>query len=254
MVDSPFSSAVNANGVTTQGMKKDDILRTLEALRQNTDKRQGYMQARTYTDYLPQTLGTKPQDTSMWEQNLQGIQNQGDKALELSMVLHQNKLGRQQALRAKKQQKQQQQQLSQQQSTGGGGNSTPGPIKGFNPHAPLANYNWHGFNLRLNSSVMGRFVGFLNALSARGYKIKSIGTYANRNIAGSGGVQSLHALGLAMDINPSDNPVTYNGHNITNLPPGVGALAARYGLKWGGSWIHNKRDPMHFSVPYGGRE
>lgn len=252
---SPFASATTQNGVSAKGLKKEDILRTLEAIRANRDKRTGYSRPEQYEEFMPKRLDVPEPDTSRFDQRLRSIENQGDQALQLSMILAQNKLAKQQMLKAKKAKKRQHQQIQQQQQqsyTAGSGGASPGPIKGFNPNAPLRNYNWHGYSLRLNSSVAGRFIGFLNALSARGYKIKSIGTYSNRNIAGTN-IQSLHALGLAMDINPSDNPVTWNGHVVTNLPPGVGALAARYGLKWGGAWRGPKMDPMHFSVPYGGR-
>lgn len=94
------------------------------------------------------------------------------------------------------------------------------------------------------------FQGFLNALTRKGYKINSLGGYANRNIAGTS-TRSLHSYGLAIDINPSANPVSY-GHNVTNLPRGIGKLAAQYGLVWGGNWNGSKRDPMHFSIPYRG--
>jgi hypothetical protein len=82
-----------------------------------------------------------------------------------------------------------------------------------------------------------------------GYKPTSIGGYSNRNIAGTN-KKSLHSYGFAIDIDPGRNPVTWNGQNITALPKGVGAMAARYGLMWGGSWKGSKRDTMHFSVPW----
>lgn len=260
---------------------QDDILRTLESIRNNQPTRQGYLQPQPYQQFMPNTQqGYQPQQNDQWNQNLQGINQIGKQATELSLVIAQNKAAlaaQQEAARKKQFSRQQLDATANAQAnaataannstppnTSGsnsynaitgqwGGSSNPNAPAGFNPHAPLVTEKWHGFTLRMNSSVINNFKHFLTALSKEGYKIKTIGTYANRNIEHTN-IQSLHALGLAMDINPSDNPVTYNGHVVTNLPPNVGSLAARYGLKWGGAWVHGKKDPMHFSVPYGGRE
>lgn len=102
-------------------------------------------------------------------------------------------------------------------------------------------------NITVNATAADNFVSFLRALNRTGYKVNSIGSYANRNIAGTN-TKSLHSYGLAVDINPAQNPVTY-GKVITNLPKGIGRLAAKYGLAWGGNWNGSKKDPMHFSVP-----
>jgi hypothetical protein len=256
----------------TRNPTRDDIIRTLADLQNQQQQRQSYLQAQPYQNFMPNTQlpGFQQRDTQMWDQNLQGIDQLGKNATELSLVIAQNKAAKQAQLRAAQRKKYSQQELAASANAAantpipGGSNSynaitgqygtAPGlaPIPKFNPHAPIVTRSWRGFSLRMNRSVIGHFVSFLNALSAEGYKIKSVGTYANRNIAGTN-VQSLHALGLAMDINPSDNPVTWNGHTVTNLPPNVGALAARYGIKWGGAWLGKKRDSMHFSVPYGGR-
>lgn len=101
--------------------------------------------------------------------------------------------------------------------------------------------------ITVNASTADNFVGFLRALNKTGYKVTSIGSYANRNIANTN-TRSLHSYGLAIDINPAQNPVAY-GKVITNLPKGIGRLAAKYGLAWGGEWNGSKKDPMHFSVP-----
>lgn len=135
----------------------------------------------------------------------------------------------------------------------GGPSSPPVHAGKFNPHAKLVTVSSHGIRFTVNSTVANRFTGFLNALWKTGYHFSSVGGYANRNIAGTS-TKSLHSLGLAIDVDPSRNPVFYNGvGGHYALPPNVGALAAKYGLAWGGSW-HHKKDYMHFSVPYGGRE
>ena len=251
---------------SSKNLTQDDILRTLESIRNQRQQPQTYFQPQPYTSFMPDTQqGYQPEQNQMWRQNLQGIDQQGKDATALSLTIAQNKAALESQKQAKLQKHFAHQQLVAQanataangaaagQSAGGQQHTPLAPAKGFNINAPKVTRQWHGFNLTMNSSVIGRFTHFLDALSAEGYKIKSIGTYSNRNIAGTN-VQSLHALGLAMDINPSDNPVTYNGHVVTNLPSNVGSLAARYGIQWGGAWLHSKMDPMHFSVPYGGRE
>jgi hypothetical protein len=58
-----------------------------------------------------------------------------------------------------------------------------------------------------------------------------------------GGGWSQHAFGNAIDINPSRNPMT--NKLITDMPPNVRDMAAKYGLSWGGDWKSTK-DAMHF--------
>lgn len=145
-------------------------------------------------------------------------------------------------------------------SKGGGGSTStasaytgPGGTvssKGVDPNASMRTMNFRGMSYQVNSSVANRFQGFLKALAKQGYVPKSIGGYANRNIAGTS-TKSLHSYGLAIDIDPGSNPVTY-GYVKTTLPKGVGKLARRYGLEWGGNWNGSKKDTMHFSVPYFG--
>lgn len=119
--------------------------------------------------------------------------------------------------------------------------------------------NSHGHTVTVNSSVAGRFKGFLDALWSKGYHFQSVSGYSYRTQRGAGaapGVMSLHSIGYAIDIDPTSNPtvpISRSGHYVYSLPPSVGALAAKYGLVWGGTW-HNSKDFMHFSVPYGGRE
>lgn len=232
-----------------------------------TQQRRAYLQPDEYKTFLPKGLDTPQSDYSHFERMNQMIDQQGQQANAYQSVLSQNLQAQKAAAEQARLEAQQRQAAAASQKDlnsvyGGlnGKNLDPGANYNyanfhgaFDPHAPLRNYNWHGHHLELNSSVANRFMGFLNALLKNGYTPKIIGSYADRNIAGTN-VKSLHSLGLAMDIDPARNPVTWNGHNITALPPGIGALAAKYGLMWGGSWTGQKRDTMHFSVPYGGRE
>ena len=98
---------------------------------------------------------------------------------------------------------------------------------------------------QVNPAFASNFDGFVKSLEATGYKIKSIGGYVDRNIAGSS-KKSFHSVGAAIDINPTENPVTY-GRIVTDMPEGIAGMASQFGLGWGGSWS-GKKDTMHFSA------
>jgi len=126
-----------------------------------------------------------------------------------------------------------------------------GPIR---PNAKIVTIrDGQGHSVQVNKTVADDFKRFLRALKKTGYDIDSIGGYANRNIAGTS-TRSLHSYGLAIDINPSSNPVYYGSRRgmHENLPRGIGRLAKRYGITWGGNWHGSKKDPMHFSFPFFG--
>ena len=124
--------------------------------------------------------------------------------------------------------------------------------KDFNPEA-LTTFSWRGHKITVNPVAAPAFHGFLDDLWKMGYRPKVIGSHADRNIAGTN-TPSLHSHGLAIDIDPELNPVTWNGKVITALPKGVGRIARKWGLTWGGNWKGNKTDSMHFSIPYLGRK
>lgn len=137
--------------------------------------------------------------------------------------------------------------------TGIGRIGSYGPITGIGlGRGKTFDYNGAkpGGRVTVNASAAPRFIGFLKALSKTGYKIHSLGGLNVRPIDGTN-TYSLHSYGLAIDINPSENPVSY-GRPVTNLPRGIGRLAAKYGLVWGGDWHGQKKDAMHFSIRYKG--
>lgn len=125
----------------------------------------------------------------------------------------------------------------------------------LDPNAGLTTFKAGGHSWTVNASVADRFKGFIRDLVATGYKIKTAHSYADRNQANGSGNPSLHSYGLAIDINAFAAGNSYNPGNTgvhqTNLPKGISALAAKYGLVWGGDW-KNSKDYMHFSVPYKG--
>ena len=108
----------------------------------------------------------------------------------------------------------------------------------------------NGQKWEVNQRVAPQFQGFLNDLDKAGYHAMiSSGGYANRPIRG-GTIPSEHAYGAAIDIGAEHNPLQYvsaGGPLRTDLPSNVGEIAAKWGLKWGGTFT-GRQDPMHFEV------
>lgn len=97
-------------------------------------------------------------------------------------------------------------------------------------------------NYTVHSAAADRISGFVNHLESSGYKIGSIGGYANRQKAGGGGL-STHATGTTIDINPSQNPFV-RGAPITDMPENIEKLAWAHRLSWGARF----GDAMHFET------
>lgn len=108
----------------------------------------------------------------------------------------------------------------------------------------LVTFKQGKFNVTVNRAAASAFQGFLHALTSRGYKLNDVEGYELRNKR-TNNTLSEHAFGTAIDINPDANPAGYHGEFKSNMPTWVGALAARYGLVWGGYWGKTP-DPMHF--------
>lgn len=110
-----------------------------------------------------------------------------------------------------------------------------------------------GKTFQVNSKYAKNFAGFIADLEATGYQIRSIGGYSDRNIAGTN-TKSWHALGVAIDINPAQNPVTQGAPGrapTTDMPANINEIANKWGLGWGGKWTGSKQDAMHFSLGEG---
>ena len=89
-------------------------------------------------------------------------------------------------------------------------------------------------------------------MGANRYRVTSVGGYNCRNIAGKNR-RSNHAYGLAIDINPAQNPHTFPGdsnYGQTNMPASFRQLFLSEGWGWGGNWRSSK-DTMHFSKASG---
>lgn len=81
--------------------------------------------------------------------------------------------------------------------------------------------------------------------SGEAYSVTSGAAWVWRNIGGKYAM-SHHAVGSALDINPSSNPYSSTGVLITDLPPAYVDAWVSAGFCWGGAWMDQK-DPMHFS-------
>ena len=250
----------------------EQLLNSLDSLKR---KQRPYLSPKDYKSFLPDRLNTPDRpDLSAISYRMGTVLDKSKAATELEFVKNKNEADYQEMVRAQKQMELAKKNLAKAHkptiygkpgslningkvtnvwginSVGGGSIGPGGKFRDPTPfklHAGLGTYKWKGRSLTVNRSMANNFIGFLNALSKTGYRVTSLGSYANRNIAGTS-TKSLHSYGLAIDINPSQNPVTY-GYIKTNLPPGVGQLAAKYGLAWGGNWNGSKKDTMHFSKP-----
>ena len=130
---------------------------------------------------------------------------------------------------------------------------------------------------RRTSRSRALFEGFLDEITANGYRVRDASGYAFRCTSGNGGWNcpsgdptdlSNHAWGLAIDMNASTNPIrSYSSVNgvtacmtpiQTDLPQWVIQTAEKWGLYWGGyGWNAGcpststqrtvvSRDPPHF--------
>lgn len=136
-------------------------------------------------------------------------------------------------------------------SSGGGMSTTPSPSPSGAAGAASTGLpeltsirTKSGKSVQVATAVANKFQGFLNDLENTGYRIREIGGYANRRNVNNPSVMSTHASGLAIDINPAQNP---NRSTTTDMPPETAQIAAKWGLGWGMNW-RSVKDPMHFSA------
>jgi hypothetical protein len=127
------------------------------------------------------------------------------------------------------------------------GASTPGvnPQSNITPSVDLTSVrSKSGKSAQVDAKSAPQFQGFINDLENTGYKIETLGGYANRQNVNDPTKKSVHAYGMAIDINSENNP---NRSTKTDLPPETNQLAQKWGLGWGMNWSSVK-DPMHFST------
>lgn len=95
--------------------------------------------------------------------------------------------------------------------------------------------------------------GIADVVFEAGYWIKSEGlagevrradSFCVRWIRGHDGELSMHAKGLALDINPVENPL---GSTTCKIHPRVVEIMKLKGFVHGADWVH-RPDPMHFEI------
>lgn len=74
-----------------------------------------------------------------------------------------------------------------------------------------------------------------------GGELRRVDSFNVRWIRGHHGVLSYHAVGLALDVNPEENPM---GSPVCRIHPEVVAILKRKGFEHGADWVHP--DVMHF--------
>ncbi len=142
-------------------------------------------------------------------------------------------------------------------SLSGGGTAT---VTACNP-ADIRRINFMGSSVEVHRSFVASAQRVDQRWRAGGgnsgmYRVYSVGGYNCRNIAGTN-TRSVHAYGLAIDINPNENPhcpsnSRCNDRNvlITDMPARFINIFIAEGWGWGGNWSSSK-DAMHFSKATG---
>jgi hypothetical protein len=107
-----------------------------------------------------------------------------------------------------------------------------------------------GLRVRVNKAMLPALqevTARLNEHAANGrvYAVESAGAFTPRTIGGSHRF-SRHAMGLAIDINPAQNPHRFDNILITDMPAWWVQAWKDAGFCWGGDWRGSK-DAMHFS-------
>ena len=103
-----------------------------------------------------------------------------------------------------------------------------------------------GQRRRLHRLVGDEFVRlFEEACKASGYTPASVQTYNPRVIGGTERL-SLHAYGLAFDVDPQLNPWGGRPDAPLRQHPEFVAVFEAEGWTWGGRWKDGKGDDMHF--------
>jgi hypothetical protein len=104
----------------------------------------------------------------------------------------------------------------------------------------------YGFNRKLPDGRADS--GFYDAMTLDHLRALGLdlfgGTFVFRPKHGSSGL-SMHAYGIAIDIDPAHNAQYTKGR----MPKWVVAIFKKWGFTWGGTW--KKRDDMHFQYATG---
>lgn len=115
---------------------------------------------------------------------------------------------------------------------------------------PTTNKFWKvQVHKKIQTIVQSLFKDYVDKGFEKVYKIYQIGGFVPRHKMNNPKRSlSIHAFGLALDLNWDHNKVGTNG----SIPTDVVNLFKQYGFNWGGLW-KNLKDPMHFQY-YAGEE
>jgi len=109
-----------------------------------------------------------------------------------------------------------------------------------------------GHRVRVHKKVLKHFEAvdrrvraYEENLGLKKYVPKQVGTFAYRNMRGKSRL-SEHALGVAMDLDWSKNPMQHRRYQPT-IPSYVTNIFKSSGFEWGGDW-RSIYDPMHYQI------
>lgn len=114
---------------------------------------------------------------------------------------------------------------------------------------------WTGVRISVDPRALEAFRALDMAMQAAGYQPRAgqTGAYNCRKITGGSGY-SLHAYGIALDVNWNANPYRADGRLVTDMPASmvrnIEAIRTKAGVKvfeWGGRWSSVK-DAMHYEL------
>lgn len=117
-----------------------------------------------------------------------------------------------------------------------------------------------GISVNVHRDLAYLTQGFLTQITDAGYKLNGRADdwgYANRAVRGyelkykltrSLRYLSNHAWGTAIDLNATTNPMTKDGRVHTDMPHEVIDAAHTWGWSWGGDYVGQRKDPMHFEM------
>lgn len=106
-------------------------------------------------------------------------------------------------------------------------------------------------SIRVRKEIAPLLIGFAAEFHARVEKIDAgildDWGYAARPVRGSTSVLSMHGAGLAIDLNATRHVLGQRGTFNAGQVATIRALAAKYGLRWGGDF-KLRADEMHYEV------
>lgn len=113
----------------------------------------------------------------------------------------------------------------------------------------MSTVNLMGHSVTVHNNVVSSVKSIDAAWKAKGgssfYDVHTLYSYNCRNISGTN-KKSAHSYGLALDINPKQNPHNKSSTCTTDFPPEFVSLFTSRGWGWGCNWSSSK-DAMHFS-------